>query len=124
MKKLNLVLFLFIGFAVVMTSCKKSKSKAILGKWNVVDMKRGTESMPKDRLKGSFIEFKEDGKAMISFGGQASEEKYEVRGDYMISFGVDGKEDSAKIEELTSDKMIISSNQGGENTQMIFEKSN
>ena len=86
MKKLNLVLFLVIGFAIAITACKKSKSKAILGKWSVVEMKRGTESMGKEHLKGSFIEFKEDGKAMMNFGGQTSEEKYEVRGDYMISF--------------------------------------
>ncbi|WP_310604706.1 hypothetical protein [Anaerosporobacter sp.] len=125
MKKLSCLLAVILVMAMAFTACGSSDKLA--GKKFVLDsmkMAGMTISASDLELNGSiehgalYLEFKKDGKAIISVDGEANEGTYTLSGKNLTLIG-DGEEMKGIVDGNT---ITISEGEGDEAVSIVFKK--
>ncbi len=126
MKRTHTLLALFFVLLVISSSCKRSKKKILLGKWQGVEMRTKNLKLTKEDLKWMTVEFLPDGRMLNSTQNSDSIVKgtYKLKDEWIIST-IDTLTDSARIKEISDKKIVLSiSDRRNRNDQieMDFEK--
>ena len=118
-----------------LAACKGSKAEMITAKWKISDMTDGREipadkkaivdSMMSEMKKTAYFEFQKEGKMEVSMMGRVQKMtwKLSVDGKKLITKeeGRD-KEESLTVAELTSSKLVLSSDEGANKIKITLVK--
>lgn len=106
MKKVILFGIAVMAASITISSCKKSDSASIVGKWNLINSIYTSNNVSDTTLatQGEYVDFRTDGK-VISYdnNGLADTIYYSVsNGRLYVSQVVGGENDTLQIQSLTS----------------------
>jgi len=119
------LLVLPILFFASLSACRNKPKDLIVGKWKAIDISNAkidamADSIKKTIIASAGIEFTNSGKYVTTSTTTPNNGTYVVSedGKYIVMTNTNGKAEKTNIEELTSDRLILSDKTG---TKVVLE---